>query len=101
MNNDATESATMERDPYRDAIAAEVRAEIARQGKTQREVAALIDLPQPSLQLRLKGDRPFRAEELVKLAEAFGVPADRFLPEPPSTLGPTKPGLAAVTGGGQ
>lgn len=84
MNNDATETATMERDPHRDAIAAEVRAEIARQGKTQREIAAMIDLPQSSLQLRLKGDRPFRAEELTKLAEALGIPADRFLPTFPT-----------------
>lgn len=86
MTNDATEMATRARDPYRDAIAAEVRAEIARQGKSQREIAAMIDVAQPSLQLRLKGDRPFRAEELVKLAEALGVPADRFLPAAPAPL---------------
>jgi len=65
----------------RDSIAAEVRAELARQGKTQRDIAAVLDLPQPSVQLRLAGKRSFRAEELAKLAEALGVPVSRFIPE--------------------
>lgn len=81
MPNEGTDQATT----ARNAIASEVRAEIARQQKTQREVAELLHMPQPSLNLRLKGERPFRAEELVVLAEALGVPVERFLPAPAPT----------------
>ncbi|HZN72438.1 MAG TPA: helix-turn-helix transcriptional regulator [Micromonosporaceae bacterium] len=68
----------------RDQIAAEVRAELARQQKTQRQAGEVLDLPQPSVQLRLKGERAFRAEELVKLAAWLGVPVEQFLPAPAS-----------------
>lgn len=61
-------------------IAAEVRAELARQQVTQRAAAALIDMAFPALQMRLAGKRSFRAEELVMLAAALGVPVTRFLP---------------------
>ena len=57
----------MEND-VRAMIAAEVRAELARQRKTQREAAAALDMTQPALQLRLSGQRAFRAEELAVLA---------------------------------
>ena len=65
----------------RASIAAEVRAELARQGKTQREIGAVLGLPQPSVQLRLAGKRSFRAEELALLAEALRVPVSQFIPE--------------------
>jgi transcriptional regulator with XRE-family HTH domain len=68
-------------DPERQRIAAEVRAEMARQQKTQREVGEILDLPQASIYLRLQAKRAFRAEELAKLAEAFGVPISRFFPD--------------------
>lgn len=64
----------------RNAIASEVRAELARLHKTQREIGEILNLPQASIAFRLNGTTPFRAEELVILAEALGVPADRFLP---------------------
>lgn len=76
MPNERTDPATV----ARQAIAAEVRAEVARQQKSQRDIAAILGLPQPSVQLRLKGDRPFRAEELGRLADALGVPVERFYP---------------------
>lgn len=66
----------------RESIAAEVRAELARQSKTQRQVAELIGMPQQALQLRLTGKRSFRAEELVLIADALGVPAHQFLLRP-------------------
>lgn len=65
----------------REQIAAEVRAELARQRLTQRQVAQILDMKQPAVQLRLAGTRPFRAEELVKLAGALSVPVSRFVPE--------------------
>lgn len=64
----------------RQAIAAEVRAELARQQKTQRDLAADIGMTQQALQLRLVGSRSFRAEELSAIAQALGVPVERFLP---------------------
>lgn len=66
----------------RDRIAAEVRAELGRQGKTQRQVAELVGMTQQSLALRLAGTRSFRAEEIALLAEKLGVPVDRFLSAP-------------------
>lgn len=64
------------------AIAAEVRAELARQQKSQRDVAAILGLPQQSIQMRLAGKTPFRAEELAILAEGLGVPISRFFAVP-------------------
>lgn len=63
----------------RQAIAAEVRAELARQQKTQRDLASDIGMAQQALQLRLTGSRAFRAEELVAIAAALDVRVERFL----------------------
>jgi plasmid maintenance system antidote protein VapI len=75
MTDEPAEVAT----PTRLAIAAEVRAELARQNKTQREVGDILGLPQASVQFRLVGKRSFRAEEIVTLADALNVPVERFL----------------------
>lgn len=74
MNNERTESATV----AREAIAAKVRGAVAEHQKTQREIGEILGLPQSVVQLRLKGKRPFRAEELAKLAVGLGVPVERF-----------------------
>jgi len=66
-------------------IAAEVRAEMARKSKTQRDMAALLNIDQPSVSLRLRGERSFRAEELVAIAEWLGVPVGRFMPDAAAT----------------
>lgn len=66
----------------RQTIATEVRAELARQSKTQRDVGEILGLPQSAVQLRLSGQRPFRAEELVVLANSLSVPVERFLQVP-------------------
>jgi transcriptional regulator with XRE-family HTH domain len=65
----------------REPIAAEVRAELARQNKSQRDVAEVLGLGQPGVSLRLQGKRSFRAEELTSLAEWLGVPLSRFEPQ--------------------
>ncbi|WP_123605500.1 helix-turn-helix transcriptional regulator [Micromonospora sp. Llam0] len=61
-----------------EAIAAEVRAEMARQQKSQRDMAAALGMPQQVLQIRLVGRRSFRAEELALVAEVLGVPVTNF-----------------------
>lgn len=76
MNNERTESATV----AREAIAAKVRGAVAEHQKTQREIGEILGLPQSVIQLRLKGERAFKAEELAKLADALGVPVERFFP---------------------
>lgn len=55
---------------------------MARQNLSQRQVGDMIGIDQSSLQLRLSGQRPFRAEELVRLADALSVPVGQFLPAP-------------------
>lgn len=65
-------------DKLQDAIAAEVRAEMARQNKTQRELGAAIGLPQASVCKRLSGESPFRAYELVRVAAFLGRPITQF-----------------------
>ena len=66
----------------REAVAAAVNAELQRKQMTQRMAAAILDLDQGSLQLRLVGKRAFRAEELAALAEALGVSVAVFYGEP-------------------
>lgn len=66
----------------RNAIASEVRAELARQSKTQRDLGEILSLPQSAISLRLAGDRPFRGEELALLASRLGVPVEQFLRPP-------------------
>lgn len=62
-------------------IAAEVRAEIARQNKPTREIAEAIGVrTRQSMSMRLKGEKPFTVEELMRLAEVLGVPIEQFLP---------------------
>jgi hypothetical protein len=62
----------------RDRIAAEVRAELARQQKAQKDLIEFMGLPQPSVSLRLNGTRSFRAEELVDIADWLGVTVDHL-----------------------
>lgn len=63
----------------REQIAAEVRAELARQNKPQSFVAEALDLDAGSVSLRLAGKRAFRADELATIAKALGVPATQFM----------------------
>jgi transcriptional regulator with XRE-family HTH domain len=78
MTNERAESATM----VRVAIAAKVRGAVAEHGKTQREIGEMLGLSQPVVQLRLKGERAFRAEELVLIADGLGVSPHQFLLRP-------------------
>ncbi len=66
----------------REHIAAEVRAELARQQKVQRDLAAVLQVDAGSANLRLSGKRSFRAEELVTIADWLGVPVIQFLGAP-------------------
>lgn len=64
----------------RERIAANVRAEVARQGRPAgRFLAELLDLDEGSVSLRLQGRRAFKADELAAIADALDIPAARLL----------------------
>ena len=72
------------RTPSADTVAGEiaqsVRAEMARVGKTQEELAGELDWTQRKLSRRLTGDSPFRADELMLVAAALEVDVSVLLP---------------------
>lgn len=53
------------------AVAAEVRAEIARQGVTQRSVADASDIHRVSLGRKLRGQTDFYLDEFLRVCEAI------------------------------
>ena len=59
-------------------VGANVRAEMARAGKTQEQVAAALRVGQASVSDRLRGVVPFHIPELVVLSRELGVPLQRF-----------------------
>lgn len=61
-------------------VAGEVRAEMARQRMTQREVAEFLGKSQPQISARLRGEIAFDTVELEILARRFGVPVTQFFP---------------------
>lgn len=64
----------------REQIAAEVRAELARQNKPAGVfLTELLGIDQGSVSRRLNATRPFGAEEIAAIAKALGVPVSRFL----------------------
>lgn len=61
-------------------IAAQVRAEISKQMRPQRELVDLLGLSQAQISERVRGDVEWRISELVKVAELLGVPITDFVP---------------------
>lgn len=56
-----------------EALAAELRAEMARQNITQRELAAKVELNLRTLQRYLHGQTAIRYADLIRVADALGV----------------------------
>lgn len=54
-------------------VAANVRAEMARRGMTQRYVADLLGIAQQAVSARLRGKTPFTINEIGQLAQVFGL----------------------------
>lgn len=65
-----------------DHVASEVRAELARQRRPQRDLADLLGISIQQVSERLRGDVDWRVTELVLVAELLGVPIAQFLPAP-------------------
>ena len=70
--------------PLTQIVASGVRAEMARQGKTQQQLASLAGMAQQTLsrRLRIEDPTPFDIEELERIAKALAVPAESFLATP-------------------
>lgn len=64
----------------RESVAGEVRAELARQKKSWRQLAEGVGINRESVRESVRGDRPFRIEELTAIAAWLGVPVTQFLP---------------------
>jgi transcriptional regulator with XRE-family HTH domain len=60
-------------------VAAEVRAEMARQQKRQGELAEIIGVTQPAVSRYLSGERPMTIDVLQKIADFLGVPLSHFI----------------------
>lgn len=75
---------------HRIALAAEVRAAIARDGRKQVEVARAAGISSAALSRKLNCETKFYTEELVALADALGVDAGDLitlsLPRPKSAI---------------
>jgi len=61
------------------AIAAAVRAEMARQDRKQHELAAVLDISQQAVSRRWRGEMPWRADEIVETARWLGIPVARLM----------------------
>jgi transcriptional regulator with XRE-family HTH domain len=71
-------------------VAAEVRAEVARQRISQQVLAEKLAMSEGQVSFRLNGHVEFKVSELLAIAEVLGVPVTRFLPEPaPAAAGTT------------
>jgi hypothetical protein len=71
---------TVDGNGTRTYIAAEIRAEMARQRKTVEGAGLILGLSKQAVSQRWRGARDFRTHELMALAEWMGVPLDQFLP---------------------
>jgi hypothetical protein len=68
--------------PAAEAVASEVRAEMARQRKTNAEMALALGVTAHTVARRLSGAVPFDAVELVQIGLWLGVDPRQFIPPP-------------------
>ena len=61
-------------------VAAEVRAEMARQKISQETLCQRIGISQSTLSRRITGEYAFDTTELARIAAVLGVPVARFIP---------------------
>lgn len=62
-------------------VAAEVRAELARQRRTQADLASALGMSPQAVGRRLSGEHPFDVVELGRAADWLGVPLSSLVPE--------------------
>lgn len=78
-------------------IASQVRGELAKARISGRKLAELMDLTADGVGRRLRGDVPFRADELLALSRLLDVPVERFYDDatPPRGLPAVSPKAAS------
>lgn len=60
-----------------------IRAELARQGLRQEDLAKALGITQAAVSLKLRAERPITDDEVLKIATRLGVePGDLFRPSP-------------------
>jgi transcriptional regulator with XRE-family HTH domain len=64
---------------YAIEVAAEVRAEMARQKYGPTQLAAAASISRPRLHRRLSGTVPFNTDELIAIGQALGIAASEFM----------------------
>ena len=62
-------------------VAGAVRAELARAGKTQGALTAVLHLSQPAISRRLSGQVPFTIDELSAAAAFLDIPLSTLVPQ--------------------
>jgi transcriptional regulator with XRE-family HTH domain len=63
------------------ALRGSIRAEMARQGFTQRDLAGLLGMSQPTVSARMTGRKDFTVSEVRRIAAWLGVPLSRLIAE--------------------
>lgn len=64
---------------FSEQVAANIRAELARQRKTQAQLADVWGLTQASVSKRMSGTVPVDINEVAKAADWLGVPVSRLI----------------------
>jgi transcriptional regulator with XRE-family HTH domain len=77
----ATTVGVMNEPEYRQVIAAEVRAAMARKRITQADLAGQMGIGRPTLSERLSGQRAFDTDQLIQISTILGVDFLSFFPE--------------------
>lgn len=67
---------------HRASTSSSVRAEVARRGLSQSEIAAILGISQAAVSRRLSGKVDFAASQLSTLAEQLDVPVSAFFVSP-------------------
>lgn len=71
----------MDADTYRETVAAELRADIARERVSYVTLAQRTGIPVRSLARRVNGEAPITVEDLALIAAALGSTPQRYLPQ--------------------
>ena len=64
------------------SVAAEIRAEMARQQVSQQHIADALGVSRQAVSRRITGEVPWDIAEMSKVAAALGVPVHSYMPAP-------------------
>ena len=62
-----------------ESVSTEIRAELRRQSVSQRELARRVGWAQSQLWKRLRGQVPYRSDEIERIARALEIPVDQLV----------------------